>query len=133
MGILDGQLAKQIYAGFKGRLLRGRLRRIVSPSGLDANGDPVGGKTEIKKLEGFTDNYSDFSRANGIPETDLKVCIFTSSLPPGYRPLKDDKVGMTQAGVERWFQLRRDATDPAEALWTCQAFEIPAPVPIEIP
>lgn len=130
MGILDGQLAKAIYAGFKGRLSKGRLLRvdIAGSGGLNALGDAVATGSAIYRLEGFSDQYSDFSRASaGIPDTDVKVCIFGASLPKGVRPLKDDRVGLTKAGVETWYQLRRDATDPADALWTCQAYEIPAP------
>lgn len=134
MGLLDGQLAKAIYAGFKGRLLRGRLLR-VEPTGdsgeegvLDALGDPIAEDPTFYGLEGFTDRYSDFIRANaGIPDSDVKVCIFAASLPAGVRPSKDDKVAFTRAGVESWYQLRADATDPAEALWECQAYEIEPP------
>jgi hypothetical protein len=130
VGLLDGDLARAIYAGFKGRLLVGRLLRIApAPSaGLDALGDLQSPGLVAYRLEGFTDQYSDFSRATaGIPDTDVKVCIFGASLPAGIRPLKDDRVAFTRKGVESWYQLRRDATDPAEALWECQAYAIEPP------
>ena len=130
MGLLDGQLAKAIYAGFKGRLLKGRLYRTETgeSAGLDELGDEVAPSLVSYGLEGFDDNYSAFYRATaGIPDTDVKVCIFAASLPAGIRPTKDDRVVLIRAGAERWFQLRADATDPAEALWECQAYEIDAP------
>lgn len=130
MGVLDGQLAKAIYAGFKGRLSKGRLLRlnVADSGGLDALGDPVATSPSLFRLEGFSDKYSDFSRAQaGIPDTDVKVCIFGASLPSGIRPLKDDKVGLTKAGVETWYQLRKDGVDPADALWECQGYVIPTP------
>jgi len=130
VGILDGQLAATIYAGFRGRLSKGRLLRVgVGESGgLDALGDAKATGQELYGLEGFADDYSDFFRAQaGIPETDVKVCIFGASLPKGIRPLKDDKVALTRAGVETWYQLRRDGVDPAGALWECPGFEIDPP------
>jgi hypothetical protein len=135
VGLLDGQLAKAIYAGFKGRLLTGRLLRVapIAADGTDEDGDAASVTPALYGLEGFDDRYSDFSRATaGIPDTDVKVCIFAASLPAGVRPLKDDKVALRRAGVDRWYQLRRDATDPAEALWECQAFELEGP-PSELP
>lgn len=128
MGVLDGQLANAIFAGFKGRLSKGRLLRISGETGVDDMGDATGGTPTLTPLEGFEDKYSDFFRATaGIPDTDLKVCIFGASLPAGVRPTKDDKVALTRAGVETWYQLRKDGVDPAGALWECQAFVIPKP------
>lgn len=126
MGVLDGQLASAIFAGFKGRLSKGRLLRMEGGTGLDANGDPVAETPTLIPLEGFEDKYSDaYKAAAGIPVEDVKVCIFGASLP--VRPLKDDRVGLTRGGVETWYQLRADGTDPAAALWECRAFVIPKP------
>lgn len=130
MGILDGQLAQAVYDGFKGRLLKGTLRREVigDSSGLDELGDAVAPEPVSWGAQGFTDEYSDFFKAQaGIPTTDLKVCIFAKSLPAGVRPQKDDKVSLTQAGVTTWYQVRKVMTDPATALWTCQSFVCQAP------
>ncbi len=67
---------------------------------------------------------------SGIPNTDVKVNIFGASVP-GYQPAKDDIVRLdrkTKTGVvSTWYQLRGSRTDPAQALWVCQAFVIPAP------
>lgn len=128
MGLLDGPLASAIYAGFKGRLSQGRLLRMQDAAGVDDMGDATGETPVLFRLEGFEDKYSDFFRAGaGIPDTDLKVCIFGASLPTGTRPLKDDRVELTRAGVKTWYQLRKDGVDPAGALWECQAFVIPEP------
>jgi hypothetical protein len=128
-GLLEGQLAKAIYGGFKGKLLKGQLRRLTpaESAGLDVLGDDAAAPVPaLYRCEGFTEDYSDFSRAQaGIPEEDVKVNIFAASLPAGIRPLKDDTVSFTRAGAVSWYQLRADATDPAEALWVCQAFQLP--------
>lgn len=129
MGILDGTIAESIYAGFKGKLLVGIIRQQVTPDSgsLDAKGDPIELDPVDTPVEGFVDEYSAFFRAQaGIPDTDLKVCIFAKSAP-AITPTKDDMVRFTQAGVETWYQLRRADTDPARALWTCQGFVILAP------
>lgn len=128
-GILEGQLASAIYAGFKGKLSRATLwRRVLAASGaLDQLGDSTEATPTTWGAEGFTDNYSDaFKAAAGIPVTDLKVCLFAKSLPAGVRPQKDDKVNLP-AGSSNWYQLRKADTDPATALWTCQAYACAAP------
>lgn len=123
-GLLDGQLAKQIYAGFKNRLQKGQLWRagVAASGGLDAYGDPAATDPQTWNMQGFTDQYSDTFRATaGIPEGDVKVCIFAQSLP--VRPSKDDKAFING----QWWQLRKAVTDPATALWTCQSFACLAP------
>jgi hypothetical protein len=128
-GLLEGQLASAIYAGFKGKLSKATLWRSVGAEsgGLDALGDELAIVPTIWPGQGFTDNYSDAFKARaGIPETDLKVCLFAKSLPAGVRPLKDDKVNIP-TGSAAWYQLRKADTDPATALWTCQAYACAAP------
>jgi hypothetical protein len=127
VGLLDG-LAASIYAGFKGKLIKGQLRRLVAAesSGLDEFGDPLAPVPVLYDLEGFTDAYSDFFRAtSGIPDTDLKVNIFGASC--AVSPLKDDQVVFTFAGETTWYQLRKVATDPARVLWVCQSYVIRPP------
>lgn len=124
MGLLDGDIAKAIFAGFKGKLLAGEVRRESAAGGLDEHGDPVAVAVSYTAMEGFTDEYSDFYRAQlNIPDTDLKVNIFAQSAP-GFEPTKDDKVRFGS----KWYQLRKIKVDPAGALWECQAFEIEAPI-----
>ncbi|WEX10283.1 hypothetical protein [Chelativorans sp. AA-79] len=121
--LLTGQLAKAIYAGFKGKLLAGQLRQ-QSSGGVDEYGDPIPGPVTLYAMQGFTDEYDDAYRARaGIPETDLIVNIFAQSLPAGIQPGKDDKAQF----LGQWYQLRGVKTDPATALWVCQAFRIEAP------
>jgi hypothetical protein len=127
VGLLSGQLAKAIYAGFKGKLLKAQLRRevIAESGGLDALGDPLATSATLYPCEGFVEGYSAFYRAQaGIPETDSKVNLFASSLAA--RPTKDDKVEIPLASGQ-WWQLRKVDTDPATALWVCQAFQCKAP------
>lgn len=122
-GLLTGKIAKAIFNGFKGKLLKGTLRHDTPSSTLDDKGDPIAATPTRFSVEGFTDEYSAFYRAKaGIPETDLKVNIFSQS-SPGLTPTKDDRV--TFGGV--WYRLRKVNVDPAGALFECQSFEIPTP------
>lgn len=60
--------------------------------------------------------YSDHLRAvAGIPDTDVRLMIVGTSL--SVDPLKGDTVAM---GGRIWALIRVD-TDPAQAMWTCQA------------
>lgn len=123
-GLLTGKIAAAIFKGFKGKLLTGELRHETPNDVLDEYGDPTLPAINYTPIEGFVDEFSDMYRAKaGIPDTDLKVNIFAQSAP-GLTPTKDDKVLMN--GV--WYQLRKVKTDPATALWTCQAFRIDPPI-----
>jgi len=122
-GILEGKLAKDIFRGFKGLLLKGTLRRETLGTTLDTYGDPTTDSVTNYSVEGFTSSYSDFYRARaGIPETDLKVNIFAES-SPGLTPMKDDLVQFQSV----WYQLRSVSHDPAKALFVCQAYATDAP------
>lgn len=124
MGLLDGDIAKEVFKAFKGKLLSGELRRETSNNTLDEYGDPTDPTISYFAIEGFTDEFSEFYKAKaGIPDSDLKVNIFAQSAPT-LTPTKDDKVRFGTS----WYQLRKVNTDPATALWTCQAFEIEAPI-----
>lgn len=128
MGLLDGDIAKKIYQGFKGKLLKGRLRKISREGGLDGNGDPYAEVPVYHSMEGYVDLFSEFfKREAGIPDSDLKVCVFGQSIP-GIDVKKDDKIRFKYLGRQRWFQVRIPRIDPAGALWECQAFEIEAPI-----
>lgn len=123
-GLLTGKLAKQVYKGFKGKLLKGELRRETSGDNLDEFGDAIGPTPQYFAIEGYTDEFSAFYKEKaGIPESDLIVAIFAQS-SPGLVPQKDDKV--TYKGT--WYQLRKIKVDPADALYECQAFEILPPI-----
>lgn len=123
--LLTGKLAKAIFKGFKGKLLKGELRRETPGGTLDEYNDPIDSAISYFSIEGFTDEFSDFYRAQaGIPETDLIVAFFSQS-SPGLVPQKDDKVSFD--GVT-WFQLRKIKVDPAGALYENQAYAIPPPI-----
>lgn len=128
MALLDGDIAKQIYQGFKGKLSKGKLRKITREGGLDDNGDPYAEVPVYYSVEGFVDMYTEFyMKENGVPDTDLKVCVFGQSIP-GIDIGKDDKIRMKYLGRQQWFQVRKPRIDPAGALWECQAFKIEAPI-----
>lgn len=127
-GLLDGQIASAIYAGFKDKLLKGHLRRALTTGTPDDAGDPVPAGATLYPCQGFTEEYDDHNRPVGVPETDLKVNIFAKSLPAGVRPLKDDLQSFTQAGVVTWYQLRNAMIDPAGALWICRGYVVSQPL-----
>lgn len=124
MGLLTGDIANEIFKGFKGLLLKGTLVRDNPSTTIDSLGDPITVTTQSWPCEGFVDNYSAHTKAAaGIPATDSKVCIFAKSLPAGIRPQKDDRVTMTNGVIATDWQLRASIViDPAGALWECQAF-----------
>lgn len=125
MTLLD-TLPALIFQGFRNKLRGATLWRSADSvsGGLDANGDPIATSVTEYPCQGFTDRYSDyFTKGGMVPETDVKVCIFGASLPAGVQPQKDDKVYIDGA----WWQLRNPTTDPAQALWTCGAYECKAP------
>lgn len=134
MPLLTGDIQKQVFAAFKGKLLKGFIRQsaIDDSAALDDLGDVQDSAYVDIKIEGFTENYSDyFQKTSGIPDGDVKVNIFAASAPT-MTPGKDNKVMFRdlQDGVlsDVWYQLRGPISkDPATALWTCQALPIPAP------
>lgn len=131
---LDG-MAGSIYAGFKGQIRTGVIRRLGAASGLDGHGRPQGSAPIFHTIEGFDDNYSAFRRASeGIPLTSVRINIFGASIKPSVQPGKDMMVRLDypaangQAAYSRWFKLKeRVETDPAKALWMCEAQESKAP------
>lgn len=128
VGILDGDIQKAIYEGFKGRLLKGVVRRYTTPEsgGLDPLGDPIDSSDYTEwAIEGFRDEYSHFTRAQaGIPATDYKVCILAGSAPD-LAPRHGDLVRFDPKAGSYWSRLNGEKggikTDPATALWECQA------------
>lgn len=126
-GMLTGQLASDLYRAFQNKLLTGTLRRTAPAAPLDTYGDPTVPAPTFYGIQGFTDVYSDYYRAQaGIPDTDLQVNIFAKS-SPGLEPTKDDIVAFTDSFGTRWYQLRTVAVDPAGALFVCRGFIVPAP------
>lgn len=118
MSLLEGDLAKQIFDGFKGRLLKGTLIRRESTGVTDENNDPVVQDVSYS-CEGFIDSYDEYYRARaGIPIEDSKVGIFGSSIAT--IPQIDDEVTMRG---QVW-KIRRVMTDPALALYECQSYRI---------
>jgi hypothetical protein len=123
MSLLASEIQKQIWDGFRGKLLKGFIRQksIDVSAGLDELGDPIDTGHVDTKCEGFASNYSDRFKATGITELDMKVCIFGGSIP-GIQPGKDDIVMLKGITGDEWYQLRGPVKkDPATALWTCQA------------
>lgn len=126
--LLTGKIAKAIFKGFKGKLLKGELRRETPSATLDTLGDPDDTTISYFSIEGFTDEFTEFYKMKaGIPESDVKVNIFSQSAPT-LIPTKDDKVSFNTAFGIRWYQLRTVGVDPAGALFTAPGFEIDPPI-----
>lgn len=123
-GLLDGQIADAIFKGFKGKLLKGTLKRVAPDegAGLDQLGDPQGITETTWNCEGFVDNSSRGRKTqDGVPDHTVKICIFAKSLPAGVRPELDDLVQFPRTSGP-WYQLQTPAeTDPATALWEARA------------
>lgn len=121
--LLTGLLAKQIYQGFKGKLLSGLLWRYTPGAGVDPHGDPNPGTWAPLSLEGMIETYDSAYRARaGIPQDDVKILIFAQSLSTS--PTKADVIFMRG----QYWQSRQVETDPAIATWTLQAFGVTKPV-----
>lgn len=127
--LLDGAIARIVAGAFRGKLKVTTLRKPGRAGGLDDNGDAIPAPATTYSCEGYTDEYTAYFRAvAGIPQTDSKVCIIAGSLPRGIAPGRDDQVYVGG----KWYQLREANTDPATALWECQAYEIPEPVDVTV-
>lgn len=123
-GLLEGQLAKAIFQGFKGKLLKGTLRRdvVAESAGLDDLGDPNATDPQTFSGEGYVDSKVErFARVAGIPTLDGTVYFFGASLPT--TPLKGDKAFM----ASQWWEVHAVQNDPATALWALGCTSIPAP------
>jgi hypothetical protein len=119
-------LPQTIFAAFNGKLLNGTLwRYVIGESGnLTDQGDPIEGTPTTWSMQGFVDDYdAAYRQRAGIPEGDAKVSVFGASLPSGIAPRRDDRINMQG----QWWQVRKIATDPAQALYVCQSFVCPAP------
>lgn len=110
---LESQIAKAIFKGFKGKLLKGVLTRTTPGSTLDSNGDPTGVTTATFGFEGFAENFTAFYRANaGIPDGDVSILILAQSIKTV--PNKEDRVTLRGAT----YQLRKLVEDdPANATY----------------
>lgn len=127
MGLLDGDLAKSIYAGFKDKLLSGQVVRKggLESAGTDAHGDPIAVNDEVWDVQGFVDTFSRMTRAQaGIPTSMVKVCVFAQSAPD-WTPRENDLVRLGS----QWNRLAGGPLDidPAGALWTLDAERVEAP------
>jgi hypothetical protein len=121
---LEGALKKQVAASFKGKLLKGTIRREV-PS-LNSLGDPVNGTPITASFEGIRESFSDASILAGIPETDVAILVLLGTTT--IVPQQDDLIFIGKP-FNKWHKTRRVmAIDPAGATCRLQAYEVPAPV-----
>jgi hypothetical protein len=130
--ILAGSLRKQIASGFKGRLLRGTIRRDTASGGLNSLGDPAAVTTQTFTFEGIREDFSAIYRERaGIPDEDVKILMIAGLIKPATDPRKDDYVNLPDpfnGNTARWHRVRKVlATDPATASHQLQCFPCGAP------
>lgn len=123
---LESQISRAIYAGFRGKLFKGVLRRQENAvsGGLDTLGDALEASPVDYTLEGFREAYSRFTRASaGIPETDVRILILAQSV--SVRPQKGDRIWLFKDPIPGWWQVRGPVeSDPATATYECQSFQV---------
>lgn len=129
--LLAGSLRKQIAAGFKGKLLRGTIRRDTA-GGLDSLGDPVALTTATFTFEGIREDFSAvYKERAGIPYEDVKILMIAGLIKPATAPRKDDYVNLPDpinGNAARWHRVRKVlAIDPATASHQLQCFPCEAP------
>jgi hypothetical protein len=119
MGLLDGAIKQAIATGFRGKLLKGTLRKVTA-TGRATNGDPVT-TTSDYACQGFREAYSAFFRAQAlIPDDDVQIVLIAGLT--GAAPIAGDKINLVGA----WWQVRKVDIDPAGATYSCQCFGVPA-------
>ncbi len=118
--LLEGALAKAVYAGFKGKLLKGVLTRSTPGGTLDSHGDPTGVTVTTFGFEGFVESFSrNFKRPDGIPDGDVSILMFSQSIKTV--PTIEDRVALR--GVT--YQLRKlIEQDPAGATYRFAGYAV---------
>lgn len=117
MGLLDGDIADAVAAGFDGLLLTGTLQKSTVTD-RDEYGDPVY-STSSFAVQGFLDTYSAIMiAAAGIPATDTRIILIAGLCDAV--PAIADKV--TLGGVV--YQIRNIARDPANATFDMQCYRL---------
>ncbi|PWJ81484.1 hypothetical protein C7441_11015 [Pseudaminobacter salicylatoxidans] len=119
---LDAMKA-QIAKGFKGKLRKGMIRRMVPGTGVDDFGDPVGMVPADFSFEGIRESFdASWAASAGIPSTDVGILVLLGSTAV------EPKQGDTVQIEGMWHQVRRVLDiDPAGASMRLQAYEVSAP------
>lgn len=117
---LESQIAKAIFKGFKGNLLKGVLTRTTPGGTLDSHGDPTGVAVTTFGFEGFAENFTAFYRAQaGIPDGDVSILILAQSIKTV--PTTEDRVTLRGAT----YQLRKLVEqDPANATYKYSGYVV---------
>lgn len=121
--LLETKLRKEIGKAFKGKLLKGTLRRVPKTFTLDANRDPIPDPAITFTLEGIADKASSFwIEKVGVPEATSRLTIIADSLAT--TPVQGDQIKLRS----QWYAVLKTITDPAIAAWEIAAVEIADPV-----
>lgn len=114
MSLID-DIRAEIGAAFGDTSLFFSDATLTRATGSGGWGEDMGSVTTYP-CKAMVEAYSDHLRgAAGIPDTDVKLMIVGTSIATD--PFKGDTVTM---GGRSWALIRVD-TDPARAMWTCQA------------
>lgn len=115
MNILD-EIRAEVGAVLEDTALFFSEAALTRPA--EGGGDWSGnsGQSQTFPCKAMVEAYSDHLRAVGdIPDTDIKLMIVGTSITT--TPRKGDTV---RIGLRKWSLIRVD-TDPAQAMWSCQA------------
>lgn len=116
MGLLTGGLAQTIHSAMKGLFLDAVLLRDVPGVSSDP-ADPSPPVRSSYPCKAIADTYSSFDVASGLADsTDAKILILSKSL--SFRPVAGDKISLNGG---KPLSIVRVTTDPAMAVWECQA------------
>ena len=122
MALLESQIKAQVATAFKGRLLKGTLRRIASTS-LDAAGNEEPGTATTYTFDGIRENLdAAYAAKAGIQSTDVSILIIAGSI--SVTPKQDDEIKIRN----QWHKVRRILKiDPANATYLLLCYEITDP------
>jgi hypothetical protein len=124
--LLESQVKKLVAQNFKGRLLKGTLRRETRT--INSAGDAVAGGSTTYTFDGIRENISvNYASRASIPVTDVAVLVILGSLPDGVEPRQGDKIQIPK-GRGAWVQIRQVMQiDPAGASGRYACYQIEAP------
>lgn len=129
---LEAELKRKVARAFRGKLTKGKLRRVTSTA-VDNKGNPVVSAVSYFSFQsGIRETYSAFYKANsGIPDTDVSILVLNGSFTPKTVVTKADEGNLIYLGKpwNAWYQIRRYIDgDPADASVKMQCYEVDAPI-----
>lgn len=118
---LIDQIAKEVAEELGPILIDGELRRTIS-GGFNQFNDPIPLSSSIHDFKGYRDEFSDFARSNGIPDTQYIIAILAQTID--VKPDRGDQILFRG----QWSQVEKThSIDPATALYQLRCYDIDDP------